>query len=193
MDSEEKRFRETEQVMHQSGYTLTEFMIASSRYKSKLLMMDDEYIEKYRELYDCISNGGLDRGKKGRKLEELSTLLFNYSVSNLFDVYKNCRTSTNEIDLLIRWTEAARVSGMNGAFPCFGESFLCECKNYKGAVKVTYVGKFSSLMAVTNTNFGIMISWDGVTGRGKWSDSQGFIKKIALSDKKYIIVLDKYD
>lgn len=27
----------------------------------------------------------------------------------------------------------------------------------------------------------------------KWSDSQGFIKKIALSDKKYIIVLDKYD
>ena len=132
MDSEEKRFRETEQVMHQSGYTLTEFMIASSRYKSKLLMMDDEYIEKYRELYDCISNGGLDRGKKGRKLEELSTLLFNYSVSNLFDVYKNCRTSTNEIDLLIRWTEAARVSGMNGAFPCFGESFLCECKNYKG-------------------------------------------------------------
>lgn len=193
MDSEEKRFRETEQVMHQSGYTLTEFMIASSRYKSKLLMMDDEYIEKYRELYDCISNGGLDRGKKGRKLEELSTLLFDYSVSNLFDVYKNCRTSTNEIDLLIRWTEAARVSGMNGAFPCFGESFLCECKNYKGAVKVTYVGKFSSLMAVTNTNFGIMISWDGVTGRGKWSDSQGFIKKIALSDKKYIIVLDKYD
>lgn len=193
MDLEEKRFREAEQAMRQSGYTLADFMMASSRYKSTLLMMSDEDITKYKELYDCISNGGLDKGEKGKKLEELSTLLFKNSVSNLFDVYNNCRTSTNEIDLLIRWTETARVAGMNGAFPCFGESFLCECKNYDGAVNVTYVGKFSSLMTVTDTNFGIMVSWDGVTGRSKWNDSLGLIKKIALSEKRYIIVLDKYD
>ncbi len=42
-------------------------------------------------------------------------------------------------------------------------------------------------------NVRIMISWDGVTGRGKWSDSQGLIKKIALREKRYIIVLDKFD
>ena len=83
---------------------------------------------------------------------------------------------------LIRWTESARLSGFQAAFPCFGDSFLCECKNYDGAVNVTYVGKFSSLMSVTDSNFGIMISWDGVTGRGKWSDSQGLIKKIALRE-----------
>lgn len=49
------------------------------------------------------------------------------------------QNSTNEIDLLIRWTESARFSGISGAFPCFNESFLCECKNYKGKVGVTYV------------------------------------------------------
>ena len=38
-----------------------------------------------------------------------------------------------------------------------------------------------------------MISWDGVTGRSKWNDSQGLIKKFALIAKKYIIVLEKTD
>lgn len=179
--------------MHQSGYTLATLMKASCKYNSPLLMMSDDDIEKYRILYDCINNGGLKGSEKGKKLEELSTLLFQNSVSNLFDVYKNCRTSTNEIDLFIRWTENARVSGLNGAFPCFGESFICECKNYDRAVSVTYVGKFCSLMMVEDKTFGIMISWDGVTGRGSWSDSKGLIKKIALGEKKFIIVLDKYD
>lgn len=193
MDLEEQRFRDAERSLNQSGYTLAEFLNASSRYKSTLLMMSDDYLLSYRELYDCITRGGLSKGEKGKKLEELLAILFQKSVDSLLDVYKNCRTSTNEIDLLIRWTEKARLSGIQAAFPCFGESFLCECKNYNGAVKVTYVGKFSSLMSVTNSNFGIMISWDGVTGRGKWSDSQGLIKKIALKENRYIIVLDKFD
>ena len=48
-------------------------------------------------------------------------------------------------------------------------------------------------MSVTNTNFGIMVSWDGVSGRTKWNDSKGLIKKIALHESKYIIVIDKND
>ena len=161
MDLEEKKFRDAEQLLHQSGYTLTELMKASSRYNSSLLMVSDEDNEKCKVLY--------------------------------FDVYRNCRTSTNEIDLLIRWTENARLSGINNAFSCFGESFLAECKNYDGPVNVTFVGKFCSLMSVTNTNFGIMVSWDGVSGRTKWNDSKGLIKKIALHESKYIIVIDKND
>lgn len=156
-------------------------------------MVSDDDNKKCIALYNDIKNGGLTRGQKGKKLEELTSLLFEKSVENLFDVYRNCRTSTNEIDLLIRWTENARLSGINNAFPCFGESFLSECKNYEGPVSVTYVGKFFSLMDATNTNFGIMVSWDGVSGRTKWSDSKGLIKKIALHESKYIIVLDKAD
>ena len=193
MNPEDKNFCEVEKLLHQSGYTIAELVKESSRRKSSLLMMSDENITKYNELYDSIDIGGLSTRQKGKLLEELSSLLFQHSVGNLFDVFKNCRTSTNEIDLLIRWTESARLAGINGAFPCFGESFLCECKNYNGAVSVTYVGKFSSLMSVTHTCFGVMISWDGVTGRSKWNDSLGLIKKIALSENKYIVVLDKED
>lgn len=193
MDLEEKKLKHAEQLISQAGYTLADLMKASSRYNSSLLMLDDKNCNQCTELYELIKDGGLSRSEKGKKLEELSTILFKKSVENLFDVYRNCRTSTNEIDLLIRWTENARLSGINSAFPCFGESFLCECKNYDGPVNVTYVGKFCSLMAVTNTCFGVMVSWDGVTGRSKWSDSKGLIKKIALREERYIIVLDKDD
>lgn len=193
MDLEEKRFRDAENLLNQSGYTLAEFLRDSSRYKSTLLMLPDDELRAYQKLYADIATGGLSKGEKGKKLEELSTILFQKSAGSLLDVYRNCRTSTNEIDLLIRWTERARLSGVQAAFPCFGDSFLCECKNYDGPVNVTYVGKFSSLMSAANTNFGIMILWEGITGRNKWSDSQGLIKKIALREKRYIIVLDKDD
>ena len=193
MAFEEKVVEQVEDLLNQAGYTLADLIKASSRYNSSLLMLDNESSRQCLELYTAIKDGGLTRGEKGKRLEELSTILFEKSVENLFDVYRNCRTSTNEIDLLIRWTENARLSGINSSFPCFGDSFLCECKNYDGPVNVTYVGKFCSLMLVTNTYFGIMVSWDGVTGRGKWSDSKGLIKKIALRDKRFIVVLDKDD
>lgn len=191
MNLEEKKFRDAEQLLHQSGYTLADLMMASSRYNSSLLMISNEDSEKCNVLYDAIKKDKLTRGQKGQKLEELTSILFEKSVKSLFDVYRNCRTSSNEIDLLIRWTENARLSGINNAFPCFGESFLVECKNYDGPVNVTFVGKFCSLMSVTNTNFGIMVSWDGISGRTKWNDSKGLIKKIALHENKYIIVIDK--
>ena len=40
---------------------------------------------------------------------------------------------------------------------------------------------------------GIMLSWEGITSRGACSDSKGLIKKIALKDNIYIIVIDKTD
>lgn len=179
--------------MKQAGYTLSDFMRDASKYNSSLVQMKDEDLTEFQRLYDEIDKGNLSRGEKGKKLEELTTLLFEKSVVNLLQVYKNCRTSTNEIDLLVKWTDQANLSGISQSFSFLGDSFLCECKNYEGAVGVTYVGKFCSLMLVTNTDFGVMISWDGVTGRSKWSDSQGLIKKFALSAKKYIIVLEKND
>ena len=55
------------------------------------------------------------------------------------------------------------------------------------------MGKFASLLITTETKLGIMVTWNGVTGRNRWSDSQGLIKKIALRQNIYIIVLDKND
>ena len=191
--NQEEKFNNASQLLKQAGYTLSDFMRDASKYNSSLVQMKDEDLTEFQRLYDEIDKGNLSRGEKGKKLEELTTLLFEKSVVNLLQVYKNCRTSTNEIDLLVKWTDQANLSGISQSLSFLGDSFLCECKNYEGAVGVTYVGKFCSLMLVTNTDFGVMISWDGVTGRSKWSDSQGLIKKFALSAKKYIIVLEKND
>ena len=181
------------QLLNQAGYTLADLIRESSRTNSKLLMMTDENRDKCIEIYDIIKNGSLSSGTKGKKLEELTYILFNKSVENVFDVYRNCKTSTNEIDLMIRWTEKARLAGINSAFPCFGESFLCECKNYKGPVDVTYVGKFGHLMTISNVDFGIMVSWKGISGKTKWDAAKGLIKKFAVHENKYIVVIDKDD
>lgn len=191
--NQEEKFNNAAQLLEQAGYTLSDLMRDASKYNSNLLQMKDDDLAECKRLYSEIDKGRLSKDEKGKKLEELSTLLFEKSVANLLRVYKNCRTSTNEIDLLVKWTDQANLSGINQSFQFLGDSFLCECKNYVGAVNVTYVGKFCSLMLVTDTDFGVMISWDGITGRGKWSDSKGLIKKFALSTKKYIIVLEKTD
>ena len=193
MASEEGVVKQVEDLLNEAGYTLADLINRMGNKNSKLLMLDDANYQKYVQIYEELVNGKLTTGEKGKKLEEITSLLFQNSVSGLFDVYRNCRTSTNEMDLLVRWTDNARLSNIASAFPCFGDSFLCECKNYEGRVNVTYVGKFCYLMTVTNTSLGIMIAWEGVTSRGKWSDSSGLIKKYALRENRYVVVLTKDD
>lgn len=38
-----------------------------------------------------------------------------------------------------------------------------------------------------------MIAWDGITERSKWTDASGLIRKIALKDDTYIIIIEKND
>jgi hypothetical protein len=60
--------------------------------------MSDDSQMTFKELYEYIDNGGLSKGEKGKKLEELSTLLFQKSVENLFDVYRNSRASIIQVE-----------------------------------------------------------------------------------------------
>ena len=82
--------------MKQAGYTLSDFMRDASKYNSSLVQMKDEDLTEFQRLYDEIDKGNLSRGEKGKKLEELTTLLFEKSVVNLLQVYKNCRTRSSE-------------------------------------------------------------------------------------------------
>ena len=40
---------------------------------------------------------------------------------------------------------------------------------------------------------GKMVAWEGITSRSKWSDSSGLIKKYALKENRYVVVLTKDD
>ncbi len=193
MNDEKKIINKTEELLSEIGMNLSQLISFLGNKKARVLNLDEENYKKFAEIYEKLSLKKYHKNDKGRLLEELTQILFQKGCINLFHCLRNCRTSTNEIDMLIEWTQQARLMGLNTAFSCFGDSFLCECKNYKKKVDVTYVGKFASLLLVTGTKLGIMLSWEGITSRGDWSDSKGLIKKIALKDNIYIVVIDKTD
>lgn len=179
-------------AFEEAGLTLPEYIERIAPNNLKLLNFNSTTLQHYKQVYSCLKKETNPK-KKGALLEKLTHILFHEGYHQLLACRKNIHTSTNEIDLQIEWTLIAHREGFPRAFDWLGDSFICECKNYSVKVGVTYVGKFYSLLSVTRTKLGIMIAWEGVTGKGKWSDSQGLIKKIALRENVYIIVIDKND
>lgn len=193
MKDENTIVKDTELFLDERGMNLSQLVITLGKHNSTVLQLDDEHHQAYCKIYTKIEKKNYKDKDKGKLLEELTYILFHNGYPGLLECRRNCRTSTNEIDLLINWTEEARMAGINNAFSCLGDIFLCECKNYEGKVDVTYVGKFCYLLRVCNSTVGIMIAWEGITARGSWSDAKGLIKKNVLKDEKYIIVIDKQD
>lgn len=179
----------TAQFLNDVGLNLGELIAALSKESSSLLNLSQEQQTEFDVYYDKLVKRDYSVHTKGALLEKLSRILFD---NLLFEVRSNCTTSTNEIDILVAWSEHARLTTINHGFPCFGDYFLCECKNYAGKVSVTYIGKFASLLESVKSPLGIMISWEGITGTN-WYDGVGLVKKLALSNRCKIIVIDKDD
>lgn len=114
--------------------------------------------------------------EKGKTLEDLVEFIF--KKSNIFLISKNVRTSTNEIDLLIKLNKPG-IDFLNEGYINIDKQLLCECKNYNKTISVTWTGKFYSLMKASNKNIGILFSYHGLSGK-KWSSSSGLVKKINL-------------
>lgn len=176
--------------LESGNINICEFVSFLGKKNSSVLCIPDDKIQIITQAITRIEADNCSKGEKGALLEKITRAIFD---NTIFSCVRNCRTSTNEIDLYVQWTEIARLTHLQIAFPYFGDSFLCECKNYGEPVGVTYVGKFCSLLLCSNVSLGVMISWNGVTGRGKWDASKGLIKKFALKENRYIVVLDKND
>lgn len=181
------------QMIEHEGYTLTQLMQYIAKRKTRLMQLNDAAYKKFCGLMNQLDKQKVGDCTRGELLEQIISTIFDDGYRVLVECRKNCRTSSNEIDLLLSWTENAKFAGFCDVYPCFGEMFLCECKNYTGKVSVTFVGKFYSLLKISGCKFGILISIDGVTGKGKWDAGQGLIKKIALKDDIYIIDLNLED
>lgn len=191
MDNKLLAIDKIEKEIKNNGLTLSELFSGLSKKKSTLLNLTKETQKKFDSLYENLENQSLNEQQRGKVLEDLAfCMLFN---DNLFECKRNCRTSTNEIDILVLWSICAKLSDLNKTFDYMGESFLCECKNYDKKISVTFVGKFYSLMKMSGAKFGVMFSVNGISGRGKWDAGKGLIKKIALKDNVYIIDFNKND
>lgn len=152
----------------------------------KTLLLNDE---KKARLSELISN--IDRGifktekEKGDALENLTRETL--GMLNFFKALPNIHTSTNEIDFLCQLSTAGNIALKNGYFN-FDNEFLIECKNYKGKVDVTYIGKFAALLISHGKKFGIFISKNGITGSGfDWAYAYGWTKKLYLKCDVLII------
>ena len=167
-------FEQATKLLEENGYSIYDYLRETGAYSSSLMNLSSETQEEFNNYYDQLIVGVSGKREKGELLEKLTSSLFN---NDLFCIRRNCRTSTNEIDVLVDWSKQARICGLNSAYPFLGELVLCECKNYEKSIGVTYIGKFASLLSATSTSTGIMVSWEGVSGQ-KWSYGSGLIKKI---------------
>lgn len=148
--------------------------------------LSGEKLEEYKQLFDLFKNTNGSKLKttdKGTTLENL--VVFLATNTNLFEVLPNVRTSTNEIDTLLRTKPQAKP--ILKSFFEIVTDILFECKNYNTNIGVTWVGKFHSLLKNQNCKFGIIFSYHGFTGTG-WNDAVGLTKKVYLKDE--IVILD---
>ena len=116
--------------------------------------------------------------EKGEALEDISVFLLEES-GGLFDTSRNIWTSTNEIDVLVKANVKGNFFCNNNIIDPRFSLFISECKNHAGKVGVTHVGKFCSLLISNKVKFGIIFSYEGITGKG-WRDATGLVKKFYL-------------
>lgn len=124
---------------------------------------------------------------KGDKLELLVEFIIRKSY--FFEIFKNVRTETNEIDEVIILSDRGKqaIQKLNLSrelIPITEDMFLGECKNYDSNLGVTYVGKFYSLMTVTGIHFGIIFTQKGLTGESEgYKDAYGLTKVLRMVEK----------
>lgn len=200
MEKSKMTYEDLEKDMIANNLSVIGLLKHSKQQQDKLFAMPEIVKKQYDIIYDQLKmdfdnyskkkNHILTARERGSLFEQLVKCLFFSGDTLLFNEALNCRTSTNEIDLLIDWSDVAIQNQISTIFDYMGKSFLCECKNYQDGVSVTYVGKFFSLLKVNRSNFGIMFTTTKIKGKNKWHSAQGLIRKIALGDRTYIITVE---
>lgn len=171
-DSDEKRFRE---ITRLDAHEMIEYDKLLAHLK---LVHDENEQDKY------------DTNEKGKALEDIVSFLLEHS--SIFKLHRNIRSSTNEIDQLLILNSKGLGFQKAGLLNLYGEHFLSECKNYQEKIGVTWIGKFFSLLQVTNARIGLLFSYHGLAGRHAWHSSLGLVKKFFLlkermEDRTYIL------
>lgn len=124
---------------------------------------------------------------KGDRLENLVAFIIKKSF--FFEIYRNVRTPTNEIDQVIVFSDKGRQAldkfGISRDIIGIDEDvILGECKNYESNLNVTYVGKFYSLLVATDISLGIIFTKEGLTGEeSEYRDAYGLIKVLRIIEK----------
>lgn len=157
---------------------VTEFPI-SRTYLSKLIELAQDDPE--------------DSDRQGKQLEYLSTYLIWLIPSwvPLRNTQDSKKTFENDI--------VVRNYNLNAMHNLLGEYFLIECKNkhrtknQTGVVNSSDVGYFLYRMGLTNCKFGMIFTWEGISGQTKSMSAEKLIERGFDKDSSTCIVLKKDD
>lgn len=178
------------EVLERSGLSFPQLcsMMGNEITSTALFRLSDQDYAEYHRLFSIFDQSrSADSGTKGVALENLASFLL--SRIGIYEILRNKRTSTNEMDVVL--VKKLGLSNFGG--DVFPRHVICECKNYGAPISVTYVGKFYSLLKVSGVSLGLMISDSRISGQLKWKDGSGLCRKIALRDETFIINLSYED
>lgn len=166
--------------------------IANNLKYEKICEISQEQKKEYELLLDDfikINSSDRTTKEKGDVLEKIANFVL--KTSNIFDIYDNIRTATNELDQLVRLNVKGKLLNSKGLIDSRLSNFIGECKNYNSKISVTYVGKICSLMSTTQNKICVLFSYHGITGNN-WISSSGLIRKFYLSkerpEERYCII-----
>ena len=83
-------FEDIEKMLSDKGWTLAKFLRMSAEKNSQTLNLDNINQQKFKDCYDIIEKKQYKTEEKGKKLEELISILFE-GYEGLIEVIRNCR------------------------------------------------------------------------------------------------------
>ena len=182
--------------MDNRGMTIddVENLIGDDYIKISSLELNEDDKKIVSDMIDEIVRNKEDNSYiKGQMLEKLICKIL--ESTKIFKCLPNPKTSSNEIDVVVRLNFQGKKLRNQKLIPeWIPDWFLVECKNYSKPVEVGLIGKFYSLMQVSECSLGIFLATNGISGREnrKWENAAELVNKINLkySSDKSIILLD---
>ena len=124
--------------------------------------------------------------KKGHILETLAQYMLSCMPGCRTTVRQ--RTTSSEIDIV------CSVEGIETDFRSeLGRYFVCECKDWKKAVDFTSVAKFRSVLDSIKSQFGILFSPKGISGKKLSRYAANEPQKLFQSHGIVLVVIDQAD
>lgn len=145
---------------------VTEFAIKFPQYASMFAYPTNEVEFPLSPGYLETLLGEIEKDKQGKKLEYIACYLFMHipgctPAHNLLD-----KDQTMQTDVVIR----NLTQQGNLVAETFGRHFIIECKNWTPAIGTPECGYFLQRMQLQHANFGVMLSRNGITGKGSKED-----------------------
>jgi len=147
--------------------------------QKKIINKEDSFFLQLKPHWDNFSNAK-SNNEKGKALENLISVLFG-NLKGLKIVKRNVKRRSQEIDILVsNESKDPLLCKLSSPFPI-------ECKNWNSPVNAEKMRWFIEKVKELNSNVGVFVAWNGITGNNGARDEIFTAQKDGIT----IVVMDK--